>query len=396
MMTENKTFYMKFVIATCLCFGVMISCLDAYAQENSNEKVLSNAAVMKAVNLISEKEITTKELIQQNLNNKIKKVQQDLKSAQSEINRSSAFDNSAPGPLDFIMSGLKAEGVISSFSADQIDKKLKEVISNSASGHKEVENVGSGSNVNPYAGTAVMADTFLWKRFQALFCIPNSASASPECAARKGDSTIRPYENFIDFFVSEKTWPDTTVIDGLVFARRFFVGGLDKSGIGLGVIDGKSFFSQQSSIAKANLKMGVLTDLAARRAPTSTASGTVLELLLTGLMPSGQVSSTDYEDVCSNDQLTDVEAYACSFTNKPSGNGAPRVISQAAIDKIIQNDYMLSLDFYDKINSSTYSKASMERLNVFMKAQQLAQDYRALRLLQMKTAVLAMNMMNGS
>jgi hypothetical protein len=388
-MTIKYSLHSKKFFSVLMCFIVLVCAPMARAEEDE----VDSLAVVKALDMNADQEIMKKEIIQDRLNKKIDEVANDLKRAAIELKKSKMMDDNSPGPLDFMLSSLKSENVTSEFSVTQIDKKLKEIISASASGHKNVENVIGSGSTNPYSGTAIQADNYLWQRFDKLFCNPYSANATEECAAKKG-SGAPATENFIDFFVSDKTWGDASVIDALVFARRFFVGNLDRSGMGTGIGDGKTFFAKQSTLAQANLKMGVLTDLASRRAPTSMSSETVLGVLLKILAPSGEISSLSYEDVCSQTQLTAMEAYACSFTNKPQ-DGAPRIISQASIDKIMQYDFMLSSDFYNNINSSAYSSKSVERVEAFLKAQQVAQDYRALRLLQMKTATTAMNIMNN-
>jgi hypothetical protein len=63
----------------------------------------------------------------------------------------------------------------------------------------------------------------------------------------------------------------------------------------------------------------------------------------------------------------------------------------------MQHDFYMSPTFYDELNSDYYSaNGPIDKLEVYIKAQQLIQDYRQLRMLQMKVAALAMNVMNKS
>jgi len=118
-----------------------------------------------------------------------------------------------------------------------------------------------------------------------------------------------------------------------------------------------------------------------------------MRVLLAGLMPTGQIRSINQSEICTEAQKASMsipEQYACSYK---AAIGDKSLLSQSAIDRIFQYDYLLSGSFYKQINSGGTNSA--RKVQVWLKAQQLAQDYRGLRLLQMKTAMTAMNMMNG-
>lgn len=227
-------------------------------------------------------------------------------------------------------------------------------------------------------------------------------------ACRSSNPSTHSSENFVDMFLGERTWGDKTIIDALLVARRFFAPAQTRDV--MGIFDEESFIANRSEMAQANLRMSILNSLAARRAPTSTATNTALGFMFRILANSSPfVMSPDPNVACSAENLTYsqddpdelkgikfMNGYVCSFTSAPVQGTGERYVSQAAIDRIMQHDFYLSSDFYGTINSSSFNEASMDKMEVFMKAQQLAQDYRQLRLLQMKVAATAMNVMNNN
>lgn len=262
-------------------------------------------------------------------------------------------------------------------------------------------------STNIFSQTAIRSDAQIRALWDSKFCNSQSQNASKECADKK---TLAVKENFIDFFLAERTWSASTIDDVLIIARRFFGGMPDKAMIGQGATDPASFVANQGALARVMLKMSVIDDLAARRAPAAVVNGEALDVILQILAPSGDITRAYYAEACLKPEdkatppevyKTPSEIYACNLTSvsntlKDKDGKPKRVVSQAALDKIIQFDLMLSPLFYNQINGSEVSAlGGMERLDVFIKAQQLAQDYRALRLLQMKVATTAMNMMNG-
>src|SRR5690606_3440423 len=110
--------------------------------------------------------------------------------------------------------------------------------------------------------------------------------------------------------------------------------------------------------------------------------GKMLEILSIG----GSVSAPDYKIAClqAPEAMSAVEAYACNLTNKPDDPSEDRIISQAAMDRLIEYDLSMSSELYEEIQSPTVlSTGALDRMHAAMKARQVAQDYRQLRLLQM-------------
>lgn len=310
-------------------------------------------------------------------------------------------------PFYYEMQGMFNDGVASRLTSTQAFKALNDTVLKTISGHAHVDNAQTGGGTkNAASGSAVQLDAFIFAKMQQMFCIPQAVDATPECAARAKDPNLNPAENFIDFFLSEKTWSSAAVIDAMLVARRLFSNNEDKVQFGYDTSRDK-FVNNQAYIAQDNMRMTILNHLAARRAPTSDATQSVLSFMFQTLAAStGMVATVNPDEACKSEWMTpkdgdsdDLKAvkfmnsYVCSYTSQPL-EGGKRIISQAAIDKIMQHDFYLSPTFYGNINASYNNQYSIEKMEVFMKAQQVVQDYQALRLLQMKTAALAMNIMN--
>lgn len=299
------------------------------------------------------------------------------------------------------------ERSLSRLGAAGVNAKLDDVMYSIISGHSAVENAAMDDDENPLASDALRADTKLYEILITTFCDPDSAIAPTSCInrAKQGQQSSQSLLSFVDVFLGERTWSDKSVLDTLLLARRFFAGSAIYDV--MGNMSEELFITNRGQIAQANLRMSILNDLAARRAPTSTASGSVLNFMFRIMADASPlVASVNPDKACSVDGLTVREAdsdiikagkffngYLCSYVTPPTA-GSNSIISQAAIDRIMQHDFYMSSRFYNDINSIDYNKTSMERMEVFMKAQQLAQDYRQLHLLKMKVAATAMNMMN--
>jgi hypothetical protein len=251
---------------------------------------------------------------------------------------------------------------------------------------------------NIYKDGRESAKATLFKDYNDLFCIKTSPNVdSKACGAAAQDYGITSPETFVDFILGEKTWPNKAVLETMQLARAFYGYIPDTFNIDTVRNSPKDFITEQSKIAQSNMKMAIINYLASRRGPTSSATTTVLQSLARNFLPQQAVSGLDYSTFCTKDKKTPAEEYICSYTNKPdasTGDSENRIISQAAVDRIAQYDTYLSPTFYSSIQGPLPAGA-LDKMEVFIKAQQLTQDYRELRMLQLKTAATAMRLMNS-
>lgn len=277
--------------------------------------------------------------------------------------------------LTAIMRPLLTERVVSEFSALQSKLMLDDIRRMSISGYASVMNIDATNGTdNPNSK-------------------PEQNGLDGMVAARL--KTLDPAENFIDFYLSPRTWPSQSVFDTMLVSRRFFAEAQTRINLSSGNAREKVFMDDQGIIARSNLRLAILDDLAARRAATSHATSSAMMILFSFLAPTQQISGLNYMNICKKSAPNPMERYVCSFTSAPDENGQ-RIISQAALDKIMQYDFVLSPQFLGEINSQADTATGpVERMEVFLKAQQVSQDYRQLRLLQMQAAVKAMNLLNN-
>lgn len=310
-----------------------------------------------------------------------------------ELDKQIKADQERPIFLDSMVNGISVKGVFSQQLIEQLNQELGDANLEVVTGYSTTQNSTLTGNANPYAGISAKNDAELQEILDNNFCVPESINSSKECIAKKG-SLVSYYENFVDFIVGEKPWNVDKISDIAMLSRRFLAGGADLVYLNQGLLDPSILIAKQSGTVQKNLRVAVLNDLASRRAPTSQATGEVLATLFKILIPSGQISSTNYKKICVDTKPADravPENYVCSMAL--SLDKDTTLVSQASIDKIFQYDYLLSSEFYTHINSGS-STGNMDKVQVYLKAQQLAQDYRALRLLQMRTTLMAVNLMN--
>jgi hypothetical protein len=382
----------KLIITLFACLIIMTG-LSHHAYAQTTIKV---PTINKTLVDISTSDQTNADMAYNRLKTKLEGFVNDYKSAKLLLESQEDERQTSVIFLDALVRAIATERVKSQTLASQIRYQMVEDANKSFSGNDEIEDGNSqGSTDNPFSDISVANKAKLQKIFNKYFCNPQSKNASADCQASK----VTPSkENFVDFFVGTGTWADKTVLDVLTLARGFYAGMSDKVMLGQGSYDPSTFFSNLGGIARANLRMSIINDLAAQRAPSSEATAPAEYALLKVLVPSGEVTSLNYQTACSDsNQRTMAAYYACSMTAPPlSDKGDSRLISQTALNRILQFDYMLSSDFYRQINSPALSATGgVDKVAVYLKAQQLAQEYRALRLLQMKVAATAVNMING-
>lgn len=307
------------------------------------------------------------------------------------------MDKQSPFFLDNLVLGLLTERVSSEQLNHQSFRQLLDTTNQTYLGYTTLVNGTSNASGTSLSATYLYNEASLAQTLDNLFCIPLSRFASADCQAKK-DTIKPPYENFVDYFTSVRTWTDQKIFDVLMLDRRFFGSVPDKTTIESDVLDGATIIASQATIARDNLRLSIINEIAARRAPTSAASGDALKIMLSILVPTGDVTSTNYTIACADNMpKTPPVQYVCGLVLSQASNGVTKgFISQAAIDRILDFDYMLSTELYDHIYDVDFVSSNSDlKTEVWLKAQQVAQDYRGLRLLQMKTLATAMNMMNG-
>lgn len=295
----------------------------------------------------------------------------------------------------YFITGVATHAPYSEFLLRQLYIDMNDSVLKAASGNLTTPNSGIKDKRNPYSAILARSEADWKELLDTEFCIPESKNASEDCA--KDKSKLRPYgdyENFVDFYVNDRPWKDMGIRNVFMLARRFLGGAVDRPFVIKNANDSGSFMRHQTAIARENMRAAVMNDLAARRAPTNMATGDAMALLLRVLAPTQQIDSMNYNTICADKKRMEkfpAIKYACSRTTK-SGNYT--LISRSSIDRIFQFDFVMSPEFFDVVNSSSID-GQLDKELVYLKSQQLAQDYRALRMLQMKTALTAMNMMNS-
>ena len=294
------------------------------------------------------------------------------------------------------------ERALSSILTDQVRLSLDEINYKVLEGYQKVPGVGYFNASNPTVDGPLSNIAQIYQLHVNLFCNPVGLKHPPDgCGKMRAAARIEGNENFVDLFLSERTWPSEAVTDAMQVARSYFLDMKQHFSAEVSTNNPSAMISWQRAAALDTVRMSILDALAARRAPTSTATDKVLGALLTSLAATGDVSTIDYKNLCTRNKLNMIEAYVCNLTNLPAKDpndpNAPvstdRIISQAAIDRVMQYDYYMSPLFYNSINSPAINpRGSMERIEVLQLAQQLTQDYYFLRLLQMKTVAQSLKM----
>ena len=380
-------------LSTVLFMSVMA--VPSYAEEGQVDVEDAVAAPdpqdqAEMMQMHSEAETARREVITKGVQDAMERANQQLKEAR--IKNVEMLKARMDGPIPIPeLRGVLMENTTGSSVANEVRKNLVESAANINSGKPTDENSPFKDKVNPTSLIGAARNAQFASLMDQAFCIPDAVGASPECAAKK-DQVKGPPEDFISFAIGDMPWKSTDVVAASRLGHHFLVGSTEKSFINQGSGDPIVMAAQMGGIARENLRSSILNYLAARRAPTSQSASDVIELLLSSLVATGQVSSTDASELCTQDaaKLTGPEQYACSLSTTIGGE---QVVSQGTIDKVLQYDHLLSNEFYTSINKG--GTGSAKRTQVWLKAQQLAQDYRALRLLQMKTAAAAMNYMNA-
>lgn len=310
-------------------------------------------------------------------------------------------ENSQPGPMADEMLDLSSKQVTSNVWTDYTREHLDQIYMQMVEGVSHILDVGTGQLLNPYLQGRIRGLAELYETYVIYFCVPKTKNApisgnGAVCGSARADAGLTRGETFIDFFLGNRTWPNETVSDVMQLARAFFGYVPDTDDMTAFNGDRSFYVQKQATIARSAVDMAIIDYLAAQRAPTSTATKGILEVLLNNLSASGKVSSLNYTQVCAQKNRSDEENYACSFTSYPEGEDLQnRRVSKAAINHIMGQFYM-SPAFYTEVNSRQYNIMGIRRLKTILLAQRVAQEYERLQLMKMMVAKQAINLSNGS
>ncbi len=371
----------------------------AHAQlSDENGEEINYNDVVRSIQRSQQQLSTETQAILQRLTTRIQNSSEEIRKAMivREKERIRDENGSMPGLSRLI--SVSQDASRSSILTDEVRKLLNDNNYKVSEGYFDIPNVGSNSTENIQYREYLATTGKAYDLHLRLFCNPAMTNAPAGCGSDRALAGINGDENFVDFMLSERTWPTKTVLDTMQLARLYFF----DYGVRPSAKDIRSapvnLVKWQQQVAGQSVRMSMLNMLAARRAPTSPGTQNVLKVMLESLAVNGQVSSVNYKTVCSQPTLTQLEAYVCNYTNIPDPNDpnplmrTTRIISQASMDRILQYDYYLSPNFYATINSpSTPVKGGLDRMEVLMMAQQLSQDYYFLRMLQMKAVASSMN-----
>lgn len=287
---------------------------------------------------------------------------------------------------------------------DDLRKSLNDITLQTVLGYREVfsDTFGPNStdeyNEGIYSKGALVAAARIYDTHVRMFCVPGTKNAPEGCGVARNAAGIRGGETFVDFMVGEKTWQGAYVLEVMKLARAYFGLVTDTTHLEDLRSNRDAFVRRQAELARNNMRLSIINYLAARRAPTSDAAATAQMMFMSNATDTTQLSDFNIDTLCAreNDELSLFENMLCSYTSKPTTSGGERFISQAALDRILQFDIYLTPNFYKSIRDPQYAAdGPIDQINVLLKAQQLAQDYQHLRMLQMKVASTAVATVSG-
>jgi hypothetical protein len=363
---------------------------------------MDTRAVAEAVAATQEKSADQKHLLHEELRNALSELRKITK-AGITIDAKRLEEEKGEMPLYYEIWEILSDRVASGLTTLATQYKLDKNTFGSVVGHEKVDNIGSGNDrTNPVLFGANKAYAEYFKVYLDMFCIPEGSNALNLCRDIRNNAKNKRYENFIDFFTSDKTWGEPAVLDAMTLAREFFGSVTSDLDDTAQLKENPSFYmAKQGAIARNNLRMGVINQLASQRAPTSYGTEAVLSLLFNSLGNTGQVSSSNYKEACKQniaDMVKDapLNAYVCSYTNL-AADGQDRVISQAAIDRIMQRDLMMSPFFMQQVQSPDFNaQGPINKMNAYLATVKVAQLYDQLQAIKMQSAVSATNLIHGN
>lgn len=276
--------------------------------------------------------------------------------------------------------GLRPENVVQS-------KTLKYLFSQNSQTNSDYSFLVQRKN--PYIASKEAAISALYNSYVPYFCMPGGKNAPTGCgtmAVAGGRLAI----SLVDGLVGDSTWSADTIAPSRDFFRAYF--GLMSDRINISSMQSGSLIKYVEAATQANMRLSVLQSLMARRTASVGAgeSGNIAGALFRTFEEAGFLPDNNPVTLCSNpNKRSPISAMLCEMLDQHFG------ASQAVTERVLQHDIYLTPTFLDDIHASEYpAKASILRLEVYMTAQKLAQEYRFLRDLQMYAALRAMNISN--
>lgn len=381
-----RSLFAPFVMLSLLCLPPLTA--SAASKSDQCEKDLSEIA--KVIGITTDSEIQQADKSWEDLPPALDNLADKIGEAFAQINSFKKRMQSGTMNYNYLMANAAVENAVAAQTAREVEQNMQANVYQSSSGNLKTVNSSQEGSENPEIGMGPNIDANYMEIFNKKFCDPDSQNSKEDCEAKPTGKR----ENFIDFFLSDRPWQTIDVVDAANIAQRLFGGRIDKIMLDEDGIEPAKLVERQELVTLRNLKMSILNSMAMRRAPVSQATAEVLKTMFSILNPNGG-GSVSYKEACiDHKNATAVDVYVCSHASTMGGTKG--LMSESAFEKIFDFDYLMSWDFYSDLNQPGTSLGSIDKLAVVLKARQLAQDYRALRLLQMKTVMAAVNMVNSS
>lgn len=319
-----------------------------------------------------------------------------------------------PGMYDYMR-------YLSNYVSAILNSNVQEFVLNTANLQYAVGNKTIGNEPNPFNGENTEALTKLYNKYIVYFCNPAQANKPNGCGEQAVDGGYFG-NNLAQNIVGERTWSSNSMSAGIAFVRAYFGQIPDKLSI-TEAQSGGQYIAMQKKNARANLRQAALNRLLARRAPAGLEDNkSIVGELFRAYEEAGYVGDSNPQVICRRlpADRTAIENTLCSVMateaipkdklsqdelNAKLQNGSAisadgktvltMMSSKAVADRILQFDMYMNPGFINEIYSPTNpARGSLDKLEVIMKAQQLAQDYQYLRDLQMYTALRAVAVSN--
>jgi hypothetical protein len=369
--------------------AILICCTGAYAEDSEDDNVadvvVRDQTVGEALKAIQAGRTMNGTILEKAFSDSIQAITDAYKRA--EVDRATIQrerDQIEQPNMYEMMSHFETLGV-GNYVSDIQEKSLNRATIQYLSANKKID-----EEANPFAGGELKATSNLLNMYARYFCIPNSVGNPENCGENAiNNGYLAP--NLASAIVGDKTWSYDMMKYAVIFVRAFFGATPDKIDASVG--SDQRFISSLEFTARTNLRLSTLNRLMSRRTPfsKSDSSNFVGELFRT-YEQAGFINNSNPEAVCAEGAGRGPnEEYLCGFMNKDF------LASKAVADRVLQSDFYLSPGFLDTIYSPAYpARGSLDRLEITMRAQQLAQDYQFLRDLQMYTALRAVSISNGN
>jgi hypothetical protein len=243
-----------------------------------------------------------------------------------------------------------------------------------------------GARANPYSAGKERAIFNLYSSYVARFCAPDTINAPTGCGTAAVDGGYFT-PNLVKMIIGDATWSADSATGAADFIRAYFGMIPDK----LDMSDAQlTFITTQEETAQAALRLTVLNTLMSRRVAIEQATdSSIAGKLFQTYERAGLLSSNDPNFLCAKERNSAIESLLCGMLNKNM------MMSKVVMDKTLQHDIHTSPGFIEDLYGTDIpARGSLDRLEVTMLAQRVAQQYQALRDLQMYTAMRAVTISN--